>query len=184
MWGSRGRSVPLRRLQRSIQQERSRGRAIQPRFTASHVLASWFGGLVAITALALLSLWSGYGLVVAPFGASSVLLFGHPESPLAQPRNLVLGNTLAALIAVVCVALFGRTPWAMGLAVGLAIAAGQQLRCLHPPAGAVALLGVLLGAHPAFVLTPVLDGSLLLVLIAVIFHRLVPATGSYPRHWL
>ncbi len=176
--------MPLRRVQRSIQLERSRGRAFQPRFAPSHVLASWLGGLLAIAALGLLSLWSGYGLVVAPFGASSVLLFGHPGSPLAQPRNLVLGNTLAALIAVVCVTLLGHTPWAMGLAVGLAIAAGQQLRCLHPPAGAVALLGVLLGAHPVFVLTPVLSGSLLLVLIAVVFHRLVPATGAYPHHWL
>lgn len=82
--------------------------------------------------------------MVAPFGASSVLLFGHPGGPLAQPRNLVLGNALAALIAVACLALLGRTPWAKGLAVGLAIAAGQLLRCLHPPAGAVAWLGVLL----------------------------------------
>jgi CBS-domain-containing membrane protein len=179
-----GVAVPLRRMQRSIQLERRRGRAFQPRFAPSHVLASWLGGLLAIAVLGLLSLWSGYGLVVAPFGASSVLLFGHPESPLAQPRNLVLGNTLAALIAVLCVALLGHTPWAMGLAVGLAIAVGQQLRCLHPPAGAVALLGVLLDAHPLFVLTPVLTGSLLLVLIAVVFHRLVPATGAYPHHWL
>jgi CBS-domain-containing membrane protein len=88
------------------------------------------------------------------------------------------------VIAVACVALLGPTPLAMGLAVGLAIAAGQLLRCLHPPAGAVALLGVLLGAHPLFVLTPVLSGSLLLVLIAVLFHRMVPATGAYPHHWL
>ena len=176
--------MPLRRVHRSIQRERSRGRAFQPRFAPSHVLASWLGGLVAIAGLGLLSLWSGYGLVVAPFGASSVLLFGHPRSPLAQPRNLVLGNTLAAVIAVACVALLGHTPWAMGLAVGLAIATGQLLRCLHPPAGAVALLGVLLGAHPLFVLTPVLSGSVLLVLIAVVFHRMVPATGGYPHHWL
>lgn len=72
----------------------------------------------------------------------------------------------------------------MGMAVGLAIAAGQWLRCLHPPAGAVALLGVLLHASLLFVLTPVLSGSILLVLIAFLFHRLIPATGPYPHHWL
>ena len=177
-------AMPLRQVQRSIQLERSRGRAFQPHFTSSHVMASWLGGLVAIAALGLLSSWSGYGLVVAPFGASSVLLFGHPQSPLAQPRNLILGNTIAALLAEACVALLGRTPLAMGLAVGLAIAAGQRFRCLHPPAGAVALLGVLLGAQPLFALMPVLSGSLLLVLIAVVFHRLVPTTGTYPQHWL
>ena len=176
--------MPLRRVQRTIERQCCRGRAFQPSYSPWHVLASWLGGVVAIAALGLLSSSSGYGLVVAPFGASSVLLFGAPQSPLSQPRNLVLGNGLAALVAVVCVAVLGRTPLAMGLAVGLAIAAGQQLRCLHPPAGAVALLGVLLGAHAGFVLMPVLSGSMLLVLIAVLFHRLVPATGDYPHHWL
>lgn len=176
--------MPLQHILRGVQAERRRGRAFQPRFSSWHVLASWLGGLVAIGILGLISLWSGYGLVVAPFGASSVLLFGHPESPLAQPRNLVLGNTLAALIAVLCVAVLGHTPWSMGMAVGLAIAAGQRLRCLHPPAGAVALLGVLLQARLLFVLTPVLSGSVLLVLIAFLFHRLVSATGAYPHHWL
>lgn len=92
--------VSLQRIQRVVQAQRRRGRAFQPRFSSRHVLASWLGALVAISILGLISLWSGYGLVVAPFGASSVLLFGHPESPLAQPRNLVLGNTLAALIAI------------------------------------------------------------------------------------
>ena len=172
------------RLHRRITDERQRGRAFQPQFHGRHILAGWLGGLIAIAALGVLSSWSGYGLVVAPFGASTVLLFGHPRSPLAQPRNLLLGNTLAAVVAVLCVSLLGRTPLAMGLAVALAIALGQWMRCLHPPAGAVALLGVLLQVHPLFVLLPVLTGSLLLVLIAVVFHRLVPASGAYPHHWL
>ena len=179
-----GPAMALERLRRILRGERHRGRAFQPHFPPSHVAASWLGGLIAITALGLLSQWSGYGLVVAPFGASTVLLFGHPESPLAQPRNLVLGNTMAAIAAVLCVDLLGRTPLSMGLAVGLAIAAGQLLRCLHPPAGAVALLGVLLLAPPSFVLLPVLASSLLLVLLAYLFHRLVPATGAWPHHWL
>lgn len=174
----------LAQLRQSLARARERGRAFQPRFHGQHILASWLGGLLAISALALLSRWSGYGLVVAPFGASTVLLFGHPASPLAQPRNLVLGNGVAALAAVLCVQVLGSTPLAMGLAVGLAIAAGQRLRCLHPPAGAVALLGVLLQARPSYVLMPVLLGSLLLLLFAVLFHRLMPATGAYPHHWL
>lgn len=57
------------------------------------------------TALGLISTWSHYPLVVAPFGASTVLLFGHPNSPLAQPRNIVLGNTLAAAVALLGVLL-------------------------------------------------------------------------------
>ncbi len=177
-------AVPLRQVQRSIQLERSRGRAFQPRFTPSHVLASWLGGLVAIAALGLLSAWSGYGLVVAPFGASSVLLFGYPASPLAQPRNLVLGNLLGGLVSVLAVAALGRGPLVIALAVALTIFLGQQLRCLHPPAGGLAFLGVVLGAQARFLLTPVLTGSLLLVLLAVAFSRLVKGAQPYPHHWL
>jgi CBS-domain-containing membrane protein len=168
---------------RRIQQQRARGRAFQPRFAARDVLGSWLGGLLAITALGLISSWSHYPLVVAPFGASTVLLFGHPESPLSQPRNIVLGNSVAALVSVICVALLGSAPWVMGLAVGLTIALGQVLRCLHPPAGAVALLGVLLHAKASFVLLPVLIGSLLLTAMAVLFSRLRGQAPAYPHHW-
>ena len=60
---------------------------------------------------------------------------------MAQPRNVVLGNGLAAVVSVRCVMAFGDGPWVMGLAVAVTIALGQVLCCLHPPAGAVALLG-------------------------------------------
>jgi CBS-domain-containing membrane protein len=170
---------------RRIQAQWLRGRAYQPSFGHHDVLASWLGGLLAITALGLISSWSHYPLVVAPFGASTVLLFGHPTSPLAQPRNIILGNTVAAAVSVLCVATLGSTPWAMGLAVGVTIALGQLLRCLHPPAGAVALLGVLLSAQPGFVVMPMLTGSLLLTAMAVLFSRLRPgAAAPYPHHWI
>ncbi|MEB3165216.1 MAG: HPP family protein [Cyanobacteriota bacterium] len=169
---------------RRVQAERARGRAYQPHFHHWDVLLSWLGGLLAITLLGVISRWSQTPLVVAPFGASTVLLFGHPTSPLAQPRNIVAGNTLAALVSVSCVAGLGDAPWVMGLAVALSITLGQLWRCLHPPAGAVALLGVLLKAEPAFVVMPILAGSLLLVAVAVLFSRLSRPATPYPQHWL
>ena len=169
---------------RRLQAERERGRAFQPRFAHDDIVASWLGALLAISGLGLISSWSHYPLVVAPFGASAVLLFGHPRSPLAQPRNIVGGNVIGAVVSVLCVAWLGQGAWVMGLAVAITIALGQALRCLHPPAGAVALLGVLLHAKPTFVLTPILSGSLVLVAMAVAFHTLRPATGAYPHHWL
>ncbi len=147
-------------------------------------MASLFGGLVAISSLGAISAWSHYPLVVAPFGASTVLLFGHPNSPLAQPRNIIFGNAIGALVSVLAVAWLGHSFWVMGLAVGLTIALGQRFRCLHPPAGAVALLGVLLKVPLGFVLSPVLSGSVLLILIAVVYHRIRPSSGVYPHHWL
>lgn len=171
-------------VKRWARAQRARGKAFQPRFGWREILGSWLGGLVAITVLGLISAWSHYALVVAPFGASTVLLFGHRRSPLAQPRNIVLGNTLAAAVSVASVTLFGAHPWVMGLAVGVTIALGQLLRCLHPPAGAVALLGVLLNARPGYVVMPVLAGSLLLTAMAVAFSRLHGDGDPYPHHWL
>ena len=66
--------------------ERRRGRRVQPRLRLSQIGVTSLGGLLAVGLLALLSAWSGHVLIVAPVGASSVLLFGYPRSPLAQPR--------------------------------------------------------------------------------------------------
>ena len=96
----------------------------------------------------------------------------------------MIGNTVAAVVSVACVGLLGHVPWVMGLAVGGTIALGQLLRCLHPPAGAIALLDVLLQAKPGFALVPVLSGSVLLTLMAVAFSCLRPAADPYPHHWL
>lgn len=134
--------------------------------------------------LSLLSLWSGQVLIVAPLGASAVLLFGYPRSPLAQPRNVVMGNTLGGCIGVLLLALLGQGPLVLALAVALTILLGQQCRCLHPPAGGMAFLIVFLGMSWHFLLFPVFSGSLLLVLMAWLFSHLVPGAMRYPLHWL
>ena len=132
----------LRRAAVLQRRERRRGRRVQPRFRLTQVGVTSLGGLCAVALLALLSAWSGHVLIVAPLGASSVLLFGYPRSPLAQPRNVVVGNTLGGFLGVALVALFGQGPLVLALAVGLTILLGQQLRCLHPPAGGMAFLAV------------------------------------------
>jgi CBS-domain-containing membrane protein len=167
-----------------MREQRQRGRAYQPRFQARQLSLSGLGALLSIALMGLLSAWSGMVLLAAPLGASSVLLFGYPASPLAQPRNIVLGNLVGALVSVIAVAALGRGPLVIALAVALTILLGQQLRCLHPPAGGLAFLGVALGAHAGFLLTPVLSGSLLLVLLATGFSRWVKGAQPYPHHWL
>jgi len=174
----------LSSLTRFSKKEVEKGRSIQPSFERWQPFRSFIGGLIAISCLGILSNLSSYSLLVAPFGASTVLLFGAPNSPLAQPRNLVFGNLLGAISAILCVFFLGTSPLASGIAVGLAIALGQAFRCLHPPAGAVALLGVLLKASPIFILIPVFSGSLILLGIAFTFHRLQNREQSYPFHWL
>ena len=174
----------LSSLIRFSQKELMKGRSTQPSFKRWQLVRFFIGGLIAKSCLGILSNLSTYPLLIAPFGASTVLLFGAPNSPLAQPRNLIFGNLLGAISAVLCVFLFGSSSLISGIAVGITIALGQAFRCLHPPAGAVALLGVLLKASPIFIFIPVLSGSLILLGIALGFHRFQKREVSYPLHWI
>jgi len=181
--GRRSRT-PARSVVLLVRRERRRGRRYQPRFRLSQIAVTSLGALSAVVLMAMLSLWSGQPLIVAPLGASCVLLFGYPRSPLAQPRNLVLGNLLGGAIGVALVTFLGQGPLVLGLAVAITILLGQQLRCLHPPAGGMAFLAAWLGMSWPFLLCPVLCGSLLLVALAWAFSRWVPGAMPYPLHWL
>lgn len=119
--------------------------------------------------------------LVAPMGASAVLLFALPASPLAQPWAVIGGNTLSALVGIGLAHIAPQTAWAGGLAVAVAIGLMFALRCLHPPGGAMALLGVL--THTVdygFAFNPVLLNCVLMVLAAMLYNSL---TGRpYPHH--
>lgn len=123
-------------------------------------------------------------ILMAPIGASAVLLFCLPGSPLAQPWSILGGNIVSGLIGLACVRLLGDGLIVGALAVALAIAAMLFLRCLHPPSGAVALIMVLGGpaVHAAglhFLLAPLALNSLLLVAAAIVYNNL---TGRrYPH---
>lgn len=136
--------------------------------------------LTALVSLGLARGDAGLPWLVAPLGASAVLVFGLPASPLAQPWSVVGGNSISALVGIVCVMAFGHSPAVAALAVGLAIVAMFATRSLHPPGGASALLVVLSGVHdPLFALTPVFTHSLLLALAGMVYNN---ATGKrYPH---
>ncbi len=152
----------------------------QPRFSLNEILFSYVGSFLGIATLAYLSVNSGYPLIAAPFGAAAVLVFAVPSSPLAQPPNLIVGNLLGAVVSVVMVFLFGSEPWVMALAVATAIKLMQLTKTLHPPGGAVALVGVMSKAEISFIFTPVFLGSLILLFCTVVFNNLMPGR-SYPQ---
>ncbi|MDB6175999.1 HPP family protein [Paracoccus sp. Z330] len=119
--------------------------------------------------------------LIAPFGATSVLLFAVPSSPLAQPWSAVVGNASSAMVAVIVCQFVDDPGLRIALAVGLSITAMILLRALHPPGGAVAMTAALnvddireLGLW--FALSPVALGTILLVVVAVIYAR---ATGRH-----
>ncbi|RSZ57261.1 HPP family protein [Massilia atriviolacea] len=164
--------------------------AVLPPPNSAGRLEQWRASLAAFLALILtgaLGTWTGgaAGLwLIAPMGASAVLLFCLPASPLAQPWAVIGGNVVSALVGVACVKSGLAPQIAAPLAGGLAIAAMFALRCLHPPGGAVALTAVLAGpaVHElgfAFALAPVALNCVLMVGGALLVNNL---TGRrYPH---
>ncbi len=137
------------------------------------------GGVCAISVLVftvhhLCGLPLGTGLI-ASMGASAVLLFAVPHGQLSQPWPVLAGHTVAAIIGVSCAKYLPGPEVAAGCAVGLSIWVMHQLKCIHPPGGATALVAVLGGSavHELgyqFVLMPVLANAALMVVLAIVFN--------------
>lgn len=167
-------------------------RGLTPRMAGTNLRdrsVACLGALIGIGITGLISGWAvgnfeHLPLLVAPLGASAVLLFAVPASPLAQPWSIIGGNTISALIGIAIAHLVPDKAIAAGIAVAAAIAVMSLLRCLHPPGGAASLLGVLGGPAAAswsfsFAFVPVALNSILLVILGLAFHRL--ARHSYPH---
>lgn len=123
------------------------------------------------------SLW-----LVAPLGASAVLVFATPGGPMSQPWPVIGGNVLSSLVGVACAQLPLPMPAAAALAAGLAIAVMFSTRSLHPPGGAAALLAVLAGQSSwGYVLFPVAFNCLLLVLCGAVYNSLTGRRYPHPR---
>ena len=127
-------------------------------------------------------------LILGSFGASAVLIYGVILSPLAQPRNLVGGHVLSAVIGVALFQISGDNFVSAGLAVALAIVAMTLTDTIHPPGGATALIAVIGGdaVHELgflYVLMPTGLGALLLLGVALIVNNL-PKTRRYPVYWV
>ena len=164
----------------------------KPTVSLSEQLRASGGALAALAAtgaLSLLWLGSAGAWLIAPMGASAVLLFCLPGSPLAQPWAVIGGNVVSALVGVACFQLCGGHWLAAPLAGGAAIGAMFALRCLHPPGGAVALTAVLAG--PAvqalgfgFALLPVALNSALMVAAALAFNKVSGKRYPHPQRSL
>ncbi len=123
--------------------------------------------------------------LIGSFGASSVLVYGSIQSPLAQPRNLIGGHVISAIIGVTAYKLFPDLLWLSApFAVALSIVCMQITKTLHPPGGATALIAVI-GSEKIkhlgywYVISPVLSGCLIMLVVALIFNNMT-SHRSYP----
>jgi CBS-domain-containing membrane protein len=164
-----------------------------PRVSLSEIAWSWLGAFLGIGVIA----FANYRIfekidllmIVGSFGASAVLIYGAIKSPLAQPRNLIGGHVLSALVGVACQQLLHPTLWlAAALAVSTAIAVMHATKTLHPPGGATALIAVIGGEKIhglgfTYALFPVGGGALILLVVALLVNN-IPKHRRYPEFWL
>ncbi|MBE1424486.1 CBS-domain-containing membrane protein [Desulfomicrobium macestii] len=131
---------------------------------------------------------TGQALLIGSFGATAVLVYGAIRSPLAQPRNVLGGHVLSAIIGVCAQQVLGEAPWlAAAVAVATAIAAMHLTKTLHPPGGATALIAVIGGdsVHSLgymYALVPAGLGAVVLLLVALVVNN-IPRGRRYPEFW-
>ncbi len=158
--------------------------APQSAVPSREVWITFIGSMLGIGVTAVLAFQWNCPMLLGPFGASAVLLYSAYKAPLAQPRNVLLGHFLGALMGVAVYDFFGITWWSLALGVTLAIVFMMVTYSTHPPAGATAYVAVQsggLGVDYMYILNPVLLGAFILLVIAIIVNKL--GKRDYPVHW-
>ena len=136
------------------------------------MLLGALGATLGIVLLQVLSETSNIALLVAPFGATFVLVFALPESPLVKPRAIIGGYLIATIIGMAFYQLMGNNPLSLGLAFGLSFVLMQLTKTLHPPAGSIPLLIMFSEPDWSYVITPILIG-VILILVYEKFYNFV-----------
>jgi CBS-domain-containing membrane protein len=141
------------------------------------------GCALAIYVMESSSALAAYPMAAIPFATSIVLVISQPNARPAQPRALIGGHLISALVGLLVLALAGPGPVGAAIAVGLAVLAMVLTDTLHPPAGISPLLIVTGNLPWSFLVAPVLVGALMLAAFALVWHRLV-LRNAWPERWL
>lgn len=159
-----------------------------------NVRANWktyawraLGGGIGIYAMQLLAEMGHFPIALVPFATSVVNVISLPDAPPAQPRALIGGHIVSALVGLSVLSLFGSNAFAAAVAVGLAIASMHFTRTMHPPAGINPLIIVTSSLPWSFLFVPVLAGVIILTFLAYVWHgienRFVDHEGHWPVRW-
>ncbi len=137
---------------------------------------------ITILTLTILTYKTPYGLfLIASFGSTMVLLYGYPESPFAQPKNIIVGHFLTSLVGIIFLnfvhlPIFINIPLAVGFGVMLMI----LFKVTHPPAGGNPIIVIIGSVSYDYLLTPVIAGSIVVILFGVIINKLL-LKKKYPK---
>jgi len=164
-----------------------------PRVSFSEMVWSWIGAFLGVAAVGFVHFRmvrdTDLVMIIGSFGASAILVYGAIKSPLAQPRNLLGGHVLSALIGVLSFKFFDNYIWlAAAVAVATALVVMHATRTLHPPGGATALIAVI-GSQDIhnlgyfYAVAPAGAGALIMLLVALVVNN-IPRKRQYPEFWL
>ncbi len=146
---------------------------------------SFFAGffsIITIGILTVLTYKTEFGVfLIASFGSSMVLLYGYPESPFAQPKNIFFGHLLTALVGMIFLyfvklPLYIVLPLAVGFGVGIMI----FLNVTHPPAGGNPIIVIMGSVSPEYLLSPVISGAIIIIIFGVLINRFI-LKKTYPN---
>ena len=143
----------------------------------------WLGAFLAAALIGFLAHFTEQPLVLGSFGASIFVLLILPDTPFAQPRNVIGGHFISTLIGLIFLHFVSPDWWSMALSLATALSLMQLLKVTHPPAGSNPFIVFLVGANWEFLLIPTLLGAMMLVAIALVYNNL-STKQSYPKYWL
>lgn len=153
-----------------------------PRFTLKQGALACTGVFVIIAILAFGTFNLGTALLLGSFGSTAVIMFAFPDIHFAQPRSVVGGHVVCSAVGLAAYAMFGPVWWALASAAAVSLALMMLTRTVHPPAGSNPLIVFIAAPKWSFLLFPTLAGAVVMVLVALGFHR--ACKRAYPAYWL
>lgn len=166
-----------------LEKFKGQSQPLPPTPAINQILFVWLGAVIAAFVIGFLAYYTKQPLVLGSFGASIFVLFILPDTPFAQPRNVIGGHFVSTLVGLLFFHFVGPDWWSMALSLGTALAFMQLLNVPHPPAGSNPIIVFLVAANWDFLLTPTLIGAVLLVIVSLFYNNL-SKKRSYPKYWL
>ena len=176
------KASPTKQLGNFFKKMRGDKAELPPTPSNRFIVFAWIGIFLTIALVTTLDNELFLGLLLASFGGSCLTVFGFPNLSFAQPRNVIGGHMIGALIGLLFLSLFGMHSWAIASAVASAAALMIYSGTAHPPAGANPIIVFLLHPGWEFLIFPTLIGSILIIILGVIFNNLMHKE-NYPKYW-